>query len=325
MPHNGCPCDCSFCNQNRITGIKTQPDAVDVKAAVEKAVGSALKSETEIAFFGGSFTAIDREYMISLLSAAKEMIEKYSFKGIRISTRPDVIDEEILLLLKEYRVTAIELGAQSMCDEVLAANRRGHLSGEVIWASELIKSFGFELGLQMMTGLYKDTDERAIETAGKIIALKPQTVRIYPTIVLKDTHLEELMEKGVYKPQTLEQAIELVSKLIPMFEDNGIKVIRVGLHAEEELESGMVAGPYHPAFKELCMSRIFLKRLLEQLLSVEKSGKIKYNVLVNTRSLSVAKGQKKSNLNKLNEMGFEVSFFCNDNIKPGEFIIKQAN
>lgn len=325
MPHNGCPCDCSFCNQNRITGVKTQPDAVDVKAAVEKAGGSALKSETEIAFFGGSFTAIDREYMISLLSAAKEMIEKYSFKGIRISTRPDVIDEEILALLKEYKVTAIELGAQSMCDEVLAANRRGHLSGEVIWASELIKSFGFELGLQMMTGLYKDTDERAIETAGKIIALKPQTVRIYPTIVLKDTHLEELMEKGVYKPQTLEQAVELVSRLIPMFEDNGINVIRVGLHAEEELESGMVAGPYHPAFKELCMSRIFLKRLLEQLLSVEKSGKIKYNVLVNTRSLSVAKGQKKSNLNKLNEMGFEVSFFCNDNIKPGEFIIEQAN
>ena len=195
VPHLGCPCQCSFCNQKTITGQANQPTPQDV----DKAVKTALKSkgfDYEIAFFGGSFTAIDREYMISLLKAANKYIKSNEVKGIRISTRPDCIDEEILDLLKEYGVTSIELGAQSMDDEVLLANRRGHTAKDVENASELIKSYGFELGLQMMTGLYKDSEEKAIKTAEKIIALSPQTVRIYPTVVLKGTYLADLYLSG---------------------------------------------------------------------------------------------------------------------------------
>ncbi|MBR7061045.1 MAG: radical SAM protein [Eubacterium sp.] len=184
VPHLGCPKQCSFCNQKTITGKQNQPTPEDV----EKALETALKRrgyEYEIAFFGGSFTAIDRQYMISLLEAAFPYIENGSVKGIRISTRPDCIDTETLDILKKYGVSSIELGAQSMDDEVLQANLRGHTAKDVENASKLIKEYGFELGLQMMTGLYKDTDEKAIETAKKIIALKPETVRIYPTVVLK--------------------------------------------------------------------------------------------------------------------------------------------
>ena len=169
IPHLGCPHKCSFCNQNTITGKQTQPGADDVRAAVE----TALKKKNydyEIAFFGGSFTAIDREYMLSLLKAAYDYVKDGRVNGIRISTRPDCIDEEVLDILKKYGVTSIELGAQSMDDEVLRANFRGHTAEDVENASRLIKSYGFELGLQMMTGLYLDTDEKAVETAKKLIA-----------------------------------------------------------------------------------------------------------------------------------------------------------
>ena len=223
VPHLGCPCQCSFCNQKTITGQANQPTPQDV----DKAVKTALKSkgfDYEIAFFGGSFTAIDREYMISLLKAANKYIKSNEVKGIRISTRPDCIDEEILDLLKEYGVTSIELGAQSMDDEVLLANRRGHTAKDVENASELIKSYGFELGLQMMTGLYKDSEEKAIKTAEKIIALSPQTVRIYPTVVLKGTYLADLYLSGEYKPLNADESAQLCAKLVLLFEKNNIKI-----------------------------------------------------------------------------------------------------
>ena len=208
VAHLGCPNMCSFCNQHSITNHASTPTALDVKNAVNTAMGSKNydKSNGEIAFFGGSFTAIDREYMLELLTAAKSEIDLKNAKGIRISTRPDCIDNEILTLLKEYGVTAIELGAQSMNDEVLLKNRRGHTAQDVITASQLIKDFGFQLGLQMMTGLYGDNDEKSIETAKKIISLNPDTIRIYPTVVFKNTHLDKLCASGEYIPQTLENA-----------------------------------------------------------------------------------------------------------------------
>ncbi|MBQ3903792.1 MAG: radical SAM protein, partial [Eubacterium sp.] len=199
VPHNGCPQQCSFCNQKTITGQAYQPTAKDVDEAVQKALRK-KGYKFEIAFFGGSFTAIDRAYMTELLDAAEPYVKSGAVSGIRISTRPDYIDDEILTLLKSKGVTAIELGAQSMDDEVLSANLRGHTAADVVNASKLIKSYGFELGLQMMTGLYLDTDEKDIETARKIIELKPETVRIYPTVVLKGTYLEELYDGKAYRP-----------------------------------------------------------------------------------------------------------------------------
>ena len=310
VPHLGCPQQCSFCNQKTITGKEKQPASEDVKNAVE----TALKRkgyEYEIAFFGGSFTAIDREYMISLLEAAGEYVENGRVKGIRISTRPDFIDDEILGILKEYGVSSIELGAQSMDDEVLKANLRGHTSADVENASRMIKAHGFELGLQMMTGLYKDTDEKAVETAKKLIALKPETVRIYPTVVLKNTYLAELYEKEEYKPQTVDDAANLCTKLLPLFEEAGIKVIRLGLHASENIKKNMVAGAYHEAFGEIVESRIMLNKILQY-------PPADYEIFVNPKSVSKLKGNQKRNIYFLIEEGYNIKITQNDKVKVDE-------
>ena len=267
VPHIGCPNMCSFCNQRYITGIHRAPCPQDVIDAVNIAVSSRgySSSNTEIAFFGGSFTAINRNYMIDLLQAAYQFVIDGTVSGVRISTRPDAVDDEILLLLKQYGVTSIELGAQSLNDNVLTLNNRGHSSQDVIKASNLIKKHGFSLGLQMMTGLYGDCDDFVIKTAEDIIKLKPDTVRIYPTIVLKNTDLAALYIDNKYKPQTLENAVELCARLLTMFEGKNIKVIRIGLHSIEE--NSYIAGPWHPAFSELCFSKIYLniaKKLLNQ-------------------------------------------------------------
>lgn len=304
------------------------PESQDIYDAASRAKGWFAEhgKTTQIAFFGGSFTAIDKDYMISLLTAARDVVQSYGLEGIRISTRPDKIDEEILKTLKDFGVTSIELGAQSMCDEVLTANNRGHFSKDVIKASELIKENDFELGLQMMTGLYKDTEKRAVETAKRLIALRPRTIRIYPALVLANTHLQELMEKNMYKPQTLDEAAELCGKLITKFEDKGIKVIRVGLHDEPSLKDGFIAGPYHPAFKELCLSRNFLNRLLAELKSeLAKSGEFRYNVLINPRTYSVAVGQKRKNITELSAQGFQIQMKQDSIISPGDFMIERAN
>lgn len=306
VPHNGCPQQCSFCNQKTITGKDKQPTPEDVQNAVE----TALKRKGykyEIAFFGGSFTAIDREYMVSLLKTASEYVDGDRVYGIRISTRPDFIDNDVLNILKQYKVTAIELGAQSMDDEVLRANYRGHTADDVVRASNLIKDFGFELGLQMMTGLYLDTDDKAIQTAEKIIALKPETVRIYPTVVLKGTMLADLYEKELYKPQTVDDAARLCTQLLPMFEDAGIKVIRLGLHSSPDIKKNMVAGAFHDSFGEIVQSRFMLNRIL-------KYPPATYEIMVNPKSISKLKGQQKRNMYFLMEEGYTIKVTASEKI-----------
>ena len=265
VPDAGCPHRCSFCNQKTISGKVKPLEVSEIDQAVETALHNAGCNEGEIAFFGGSFTAIDKVYMTELLERAFYFISKGLFKGIRISTRPDCINEEILTVLKKYGVTAIELGCQSMDDEVLRLNKRGHSSEAVINACSLIRKFGFELGLQMMTGLYGDTVEKSIETAEKIISLKPDTVRIYPTVVLEGTELCELYRNGEYNPQNTEEAAELCKTLLMMFDDADIRVIRLGLHSGGNVEDGFVAGAYHPAFREICESKIYLDKVVSQI------------------------------------------------------------
>ncbi|MBQ9517346.1 MAG: radical SAM protein [Eubacterium sp.] len=316
VPHLGCPQQCSFCNQKTITGKQSQPTADDVK----NAVATALKRkgyEYEIAFFGGSFTAIDMEYMLTLLTAAADCVDGERVKGIRISTRPDCIDSEVLDILKAHKVTSIELGAQSMDDEVLKANLRGHTAADVASAAKLIKSYGFELGLQMMTGLYLDTDEKAIETAKKLIELQPDTVRIYPTVVLKGTYLAELYDKEVYKPQTVDDAAALCTRLLPMFENAGIKVIRLGLHASDDIKKNMVAGAYHEAFGEIVQSRFMLNKVLAY-----PPGN--YEIKVNPKSVSKLKGNQKRNAYFLMEQGYNIKYTVTDKVPTDELIIVRA-
>lgn len=257
----------------------------------------------EIAFFGGSFTAIDREYMIDLLEIASNSVKLYDFTGIRISTRPDKIDVEILDILRKYGVTAIELGAQSMDNDVLLSNERGHDALSVIKASNLIKEQGFELGLQMMTGLYMSTKDKDISTALEIIKLSPKTVRIYPTITLESTLLCDLFKSGEYIPPSLEETVDLCAVLLELFEENNINVIRVGLHSSEEISMNKVAGPYHPAFKELVLSEIYRKKLLICLDGL-KNGE--YIVKVNPKMVSIISGQKKSNILYFKNLGYDL-------------------
>lgn len=299
VPHIGCPNKCSFCNQRYITGVCKGPGAEDVGAAAAAAQSSKGydPATTEIAFFGGSFTAINRNYMTDLLEAAAVFVRDGSVRGIRISTRPDAIDEEILGILKGYGVTSIELGAQSMNDRVLKMNNRGHTVRDVENASALIKRHGFELGLQMMTGLYGDSDSSAIHTAERLIALQPDTVRIYPTIVLKDTDLAALYADNIYKPQTLSEAVKLAAELYTMFEENGVRVIRLGLHSIEE--DAYIAGPWHPAFSELCQSQIMLTGILKSL-----KDKGNYIIYVAPGCISKMTGQKRKNLIFLEGKGY---------------------
>ena len=272
----------------------------------------------EIAFFGGSFTAIDREYMLSLLNATKKYID--NFFGIRISTRADYIDNEILDLLKSYNVTSIELGAQSMDDIVLEANHRGHTAKQVVDASNLIKSKGFSLGLQMMTGLYMSDFEKDINTALEFIKLKPDTVRIYPTVILDNTCLGELYKAGVYKTYTLKESVTLCSKLLLMFKKNDINVIRLGLHYSESLTESMLYNNYHPAFKELCENEIFRNKIDELLKNNIYQNNLE--ISVNPRSKSKFIGQDKSNIKYLNNLGFNVKIKDNDSLDIYDITIK---
>ena len=308
-----------FCNQSNITGQSCQPKASDVVSAIETAIKSGVDTKkTEIAFFGGSFTAIDREYMVSLLDATKPYIN--DFYGIRCSTRPDAIDSDVLSLLKSYGVTSIELGAQSMSDRVLELNERGHSSADVVTASKLIKENGISLGLQMMTGMYGSNPALDLDTARKIIKLSPDTVRVYPTITMKNTPLATLYEKGEYVPYDEETTVDVCSKVLSLFYENNIDVIRVGLHYSVDLVNNRIAGYYHPAFREICESKIFFELSIQEL---KKYPKGKYTVFVNKGFISKATGQKKSNINKFSELGYDVKIRETPDLKDYEFLIKE--
>ncbi len=322
IPHQGCNHACSFCNQNIISGAKKQPTPKDVTEILSQSIDIIKdKADTEIAFFGGSFTAINRQYMLSLLEAANEFVGDNKFAGIRISTRPDAIDNEVLSILIRYNVTSIELGAQSMCDDVLELNNRGHSSSDVVKASKLIKKHGFSLGLQMMVGLYGDTVDGARFTANEIAKIKPDTVRIYPTVILKGTKLAQLYLSGEYKVMPLETAIGLCAELLLFFIQNKIKVIKLGLHASNDIESDMLGGIYHPAFKELCENTIYMQKAIETLQKQNSKNVIIYVKLGNVSKMI---GQKKINIEKLSNMGYNVKVMEKKELNDFEIIVKDV-
>lgn len=288
-------------------------DAVLSDSAVR--MGNSAKN-AEIAFFGGSFTAVDRDYMVALLETANKHLDK--FAGIRISTRPDCIDSNILDILKRYGVTSIELGAQSMCESVLKANLRGHTAKDVENASDLIKEYSFSLGLQMMTGLYTADFDKDRYTAQCFIKMHPDTVRIYPTVIIDNTLLADLYKKGTYNTYSLEESVKLCSELMLLFEENKIKVIRVGLHYRESLEKNIVYNNYHPAFKELCENRIFRERIDGKLTEVSSNN---ITVFVSPKSKSKLIGQHRCNIDYLNSLGYNVKIKDDDSLEKYEIRI----
>lgn len=317
IPHLGCPNCCSFCDQKIISSTSHAPspdEAEDIiRGAFDRITDPEDRADTEIAFFGGSFTAIDRDYMTALLERAAKYLkfpDTDGFRGIRISTRPDCVDEEILMLLKKFGVTAIELGAQSMSDRVLKMNNRGHSAKDVIHASDMIKAHGFELGLQMMVGLYGSSPEDELFTTNEIIACRPETVRIYPVAVLEGTYLAELFRKGEYRLYPFEECISLCARMMEKFTEAGIKIIRLGLHAEESVENRAVAGFYHPAFGELVRSE-WVKGIINNELLKEGHALCR----ASNRNMSILVGHKRSNRCFFADK--DVSFIRDDSLAAG--------
>ena len=265
VPHLGCPNDCVFCDQKRISGSPSPASGPDVVTALEAAKERG-ESVVELAFYGGSFTAIGEATQRELLQAAEPYLDDGTVAAIRLSTRPDAVDENILAMLKSYGVQTVELGAQSMVDEVLFAAGRGHTATQTVKAATLVKKAGLKLILQMMTGLPGSSRELDIETARQIIALKPDGVRVYPTVIVKNTPLEDMWRAGRYREHTVDDAVAVCADILPFFEAAGIPVIRLGLNPTAELSAGSaVAGAYHPALGEMVRSEM-LRRKAEALL-----------------------------------------------------------
>ncbi|MCJ7689308.1 MAG: radical SAM protein, partial [Clostridiaceae bacterium] len=261
VPHEGCPHECVFCNQNSITGTKIKVDAVYVEKTINKYLKTIKSKDAviEVSFFGGTFTAIKMEKQIELLTVAKKFKDNNKIKFIRLSTRPDYIDDNILLNLKKYSVDIIELGVQSLDAQVLLKSGRGHTSRDVELAAKLIKQYGFTLGLQIMIGLPGDDINKDIDTAKGVIALKPDNCRIYPALVIKDTPMESMYIKGTFVPYTLSEAVNISKIIYIMMTVSGVNVIRMGLQPTKEISKGndLVAGPFHPAFRELVEGSIY--------------------------------------------------------------------
>ena len=301
VPHLGCPHACVFCNQRRISGAQRAATAEDVKNSIEQAAAFLPKGgKRQLAFYGGSFTAIPGDQQEVLLSAAKEALDRGEIDAIRLSTRPDAIDDEVLARLRRFGVETVELGAQSMDDNVLRLSGRGHTAADVERASKLLQSAGFRLVLQMMTGLPGSTDEKDMETARKIIALRPDAVRIYPTVIVRDTALYDMWQAGEYREHTVEDAVRVCAEILPLFEAAEIPVIRLGLNPTDELSNGAaVAGAYHPALGELIRSRVLLNRARELLRGVEPGSRI--TLTVGRGKTSQMTGRHRENIRRLTE------------------------
>ena len=301
VPHLGCPNDCVFCNQRRISGrlSPVTPEQVSDEIVHAREFLEAGR-ERELAFYGGSFTAIPIPEQEQLLGAALPFLNSGEITSIRLSTRPDAIDEDVLNRLERYGVETIELGAQSMCDEVLNISQRGHTAQDVRESSQLIKNSGFKLILQMMTGLPGDDDSGAEYTAREICKLKPDGVRIYPAVIIKNTELCEMWNSGEYKEHTVSDAVRVCAKIVPLFKAEGIPVIRLGLNPTDDLSGGdAVAGAYHPAFGELVYSRIMREKMDGILKDIDAGSSVVMGVL--RSKISQAVGHKRCNIEYLKE------------------------
>lgn len=305
VPHSGCPHDCVFCNQKKITGLSTTVTSKDVEGIIKEHLTTFKKPSTiEVAFYGGSFTAIDIEVQKSLLAIPLKYKKENKIDFIRLSTRPDAIDDLILKNLKDYLVDTIELGVQSLDQEVLDMSGRGHSVEDVYDSSKLIKEYGFNLGLQMMIGLPGDTKEKSLKTCKEFIQLNPFCVRIYPTLVIVDTFLETQYFKNEYVPISLKEAVSLCVLLLMMFETNNIHVIRIGLQPTKNIQLGkdVVAGPFHPSFRQLVETEIY-RRILDYYFSKNNINMEKKKIIIeiNKKKISSICGQKSKNIKHLKD------------------------
>ena len=321
VPNLGCPNECTFCNQTKISGSQKQVTASDVRDIIDYYLTSFKEKNTykEVAFFGGSFTGIDVETQNTLLSAAYDYIKEKKIDGIRISTRPDYIDKETLKRLKKYKVKTIELGCQSTNDYVLKKAKRGHTFEDIKKASKLIRRYHFCLGHQMMIGMQDSNELDDLNTAKDLAKLKPKMVRIYPVLVIKGTELEKEMQAGNYEPLDLEKAIERCKEIMYFFTNKKIKVIRIGLQttdticSPEKEGSEVVAGPYHEAFRQLVEASIYYDVIVNKIKNVNMTVK-EVEIRVNPQDINNVVGYKKENIQKLKD-AYDVDVRLEQDIK----------
>jgi histone acetyltransferase (RNA polymerase elongator complex component) len=304
LPHAGCPHQCVFCNQSSITATHSTLSSKDVRRQIEAFLGLRRKHRqyTQIAIYGGNFLGIHPQTIKRLLNVATEYVTAGQANSIRFSTRPDTVDRQRLAAIKMYPVNTIELGVQSMDDAVLKRSSRGHTAADTVKAVRLLREDGYEVGVQMMVGLPGDDARRLQDSARKITRLKPDFIRIYPTLVLADSPLASLYQKGDYTPLSLARAVRQVKDLYLYFKKENVAVIRMGLQATETLTDAttLLAGPYHPAFGHMVYCEIFLDMAIAQLESMNMSGR-SIRLHVHPRSISKMRGPKNENIKKLSE------------------------
>ena len=330
VPHLGCPNDCIFCNQRSISGVAKMITKEEIEKTIEMYLENIKDKDAkiEIAFFGGSFTGIEESKQEEFLQVAYEYVKQGKIHSIRVSTRPDYINKQILKRLKKYKVETIELGVQSANDYILKRANRGHCFADVKKASKLIRWYGFKLGHQMMVGLPESTRLDEINTAKELIKLKPKMVRIYPVLVIKNTRLEKEFLDEKYTPLTVVQAVETCKELVSMFNRKRVEVIRVGLQNTDEITdpntegSEVVAGPYHPAFRQLVESGLWYDTIVAKIKKLNVKVK-KVQVIVNPQDANNVIGHKKENIEKLKEMyTLDMVVKQDENIKPGKIEVE---
>lgn len=327
VPHEGCPHNCIFCNQNRITGQK-KTEVITGKSVYNtlddylKTIHRGNNEVVEVSFFGGTFTSIEEKKQRELLTVAKEYKNKGLIDKIRMSTRPDAISDYILSYLKDYEVDIIELGVQSLVDEVLVKSGRGHTKEDVIIASKLIKNYGFTLGHQIMPGLPESNFEKDLESAIESIKMKPDICRLYPSLVVRDTPMEDMYNRGEYLPYSLDDCVVICAKIYKLYKESNINVIRMGLQPTETINEGkdIVKGPFHPAFRELVEGFIMAEEVRKQL-EGERIGFI----YINPKDLSKLYADKKKFFKKLIEEGYSLTVLVSDKIERGNLIIESGD
>lgn len=330
VPHQGCPNECIFCNQKSISGQQKPVRGKDVEKQVEYYLKNFENDDTEkeIAFFGGSFTAIDRKIQEELLEVGYKYIKEKKVSSIRISTRPDCIDKDVLKFLKKYKVKTIELGVQSSNDYILKKCKRGHTFEDVKKASKLIRRYGFVLGHQMMVGLPDSSKQDEIDTAKALKKLKPKIMRIYPVLVIKNTELEKLYQNKKYEPLSIDQSVERCKELYYFFDRKKITVIRIGLQGTDEItdpskdKSEVVAGPYHPAFRQLVEGEIWYDTIVGKIKKLNVKAK-EIEITVHPINVNNVVGHRKNNFKKLKDLyNVDIKIKTDENMKQTKLDLK---
>jgi histone acetyltransferase (RNA polymerase elongator complex component) len=330
IPYQGCPHRCIYCQQEKITDQTARRlDPANITATLNKALGSPKfhkAVDREVAFYGGTFTSLPEERMIRLLEAVGPYIKQGFFSSIRVSTRPDALNVKKLTLIRDLHITTVELGAQSMDDGVLGLTRRGHSAADTIDSVRLLKQNGFKVGIQLMPGLPGDTHETFLKTVDAVTRLCPEMVRIYPTVVIRGTELENLYRAGHYQPLSLMEAVKICVQSCTHLEENGIPVIRMGLMSSPSLleEGQIIAGPWHRAFGFLVRSEIHHQKIAPYLPEKGKIAKIKLKAPY--REIPLVVGYKNSGLRSIEETtGAKVTgMFPDDSVPPGQIRVERV-